>query len=110
MCCARGILDLSIQVSVGMFHDTHPIAMQAVDPAVVSSVSSAEVSLCSLSELIMLGIAAVASDPSNFGLLVALSSGTVIAAAVLYTAWVHAQSGTLLDTALGHSTPAHGLA
>lgn len=85
-------------------------AVQAVDPAVVSSVSSAEVSLCSLSELIMLGIAAIASDPSSFGLLVGLSSGTVIAAAVVYTAWVHAQSGPALESMQQPRTPARELA
>ncbi|KAL3150048.1 hypothetical protein ABBQ38_013398 [Trebouxia sp. C0009 RCD-2024] len=86
------------------------IFQSAVDPAVVSSVSSAEVSLCSLSELIMLGIAAIASDPSSFGLLVGLSSGTVIAAAVVYTAWVHAQSGPALESMQQPRTPARELA
>ena len=84
--------------------------MQAVDPAVVSSVSSAEVSLCSLSELIMLGIAAIASDPSSFGLLVGLSSGTVIAAAAVYTAWVQGQSGAFSATSHKPGMPAHELA
>ena len=84
--------------------------MQAVDPAVVSSVSSAEVSLCSLSELVMLGIAAIASDPSSFGLLVGLSSGTVIAAAFVYSAWVHGQTSDLKDTAHMRQVAAHGLA
>ena len=84
--------------------------MQAVDPSVVSSVSSAEVSLCSLSELIMLGIAAVASDPHSFGLLVGLSSGTVIAAAAVYSAWVQGQSGSLADVSRQQRTPAPGLA
>lgn len=65
--------------------------LQAVPRKIVASVSSAEVSLCSLSELIMLGIAAVASEPSNFGLLVMLSSGTVVAAAVVYTVWAQQQ-------------------
>ena len=86
------------------------IILQAVDPAVVSSVSSAEVSLCSLSELIMLGIAAIASDPSSFGLLVGLSSGTVIAAAVVYTAWVHAQSGPIVNSTQRPTAPACELA
>ena len=84
--------------------------VQAVDPTVVSSVSSAEVSLCSLSELVMLGIAAIASDPSSFGLLVGLSSGTVIAAAFVYSAWVHGQAGDLTDTAHVRRVAAHGLA
>ena len=69
--------------------------MQAVPRKIVASVSSAEVSLCSLSELIMLGIAAVASEPSNFGLLVMLSSGTVIAAAVIYSVWAQQQPSML---------------
>ena len=89
-----------------------PFAMrvQAVDPSVVSSVSSAEVSLCSLSELVMLGIAAIASDPSSFGLLVGLSSGTVIAAAFVYSAWVHGQTSDLTGTAPMRRVAAHGLA
>lgn len=90
--------------------DVRLAVLQAVDPAVVSSVSSAEVSLCSLSELIMLGIAAIASDPSSFGLLVGLSSGTVIAAALVYTAWVHAQSGPIADLSQRPREPACGLA
>ena len=74
-------------------HDLcHLLLVQGVDPNVVSSVCSAEVSLCSLSELIMLGIAAIASDPKSFGLLVGLSSGSVIAAAIIYTSWVHRQN------------------
>ena len=86
------------------------LLVQGVDPDVVSSVSSAEVSLCSLSELIMLGIAALASDPKSFGMLVGLSSGSVIAAALLYTSWVQRQSGTLLDNPQGAHLPARGLA
>jgi hypothetical protein len=86
------------------------LLMQAVDPAVVSSVSSAEVSLCSLSELVMLGIAAIASDPSSFGLLVGLSSGTVIAAAVVYSVWVYGQTNGLEDTEHLPKMAAHGLA
>ena len=69
--------------------------MQAVPRKIVASVSSAEVSLCSLSELIMLGIAAVASEPSNFDLLVMLSSGTVVAAAVIYSVWAQQQPSML---------------
>ncbi len=86
------------------------LLMQAVDPAVVSSVSSAEVSLCSLSELVMLGIAAIASDPSSFGLLVGLSSGTVIAAAVVYSVWVYGQTSGLEDTEHMPQMAARGLA
>ncbi len=86
------------------------LLMQAVDPAVVSSVSSAEVSLCSLSELVMLGIAAIASDPSSFGLLVGLSSGTVIAAAVVYSVWVYGQTGRVEDTEHIPNMAARGLA
>ena len=86
------------------------LLVQGVDPGVVSSVSSAEVSLCSLSELIMLGIAALASDPKSFGMLVGLSSGSVIAAAILYTSWVQRQSGTILDNPQGSHLPARGFA
>ena len=58
----------------------------------------------------MLGIAAIASDPSSFGLLVGLSSGTVIAAAVVYTAWVQAQSGPITGSSQTPRTPARELA
>lgn len=99
-----------LHVSYSMCLTFGLVVLQAVDPAVVSSVSSAEVSLCSLSELIMLGIAAIASDPSSFGLLVGLSSGTVIAAAVVYTIWVYAQSGPTVDSTLRPRAPACELA
>ena len=75
--------------------DRHGHCLQAVPRNIVASVSSAEVSLCSFSELIMLGIAAVASDPGNFGLLVMLSSGTVVAAAVIFSLWAQQQPCTL---------------
>lgn len=58
----------------------------------------------------MLGIAAAASDPASFGLLVALSSGTVIAAAVVYSVWVYGQTGTAADTARIPNLPVHELA
>ena len=43
----------------------------------------------------MLGIAAVASDPSNFGLLVMLSSGTVVVAALIFSLWAQQQPSTV---------------
>lgn len=77
----------------------HVRCLQAVPRKIVASVSSAEVSLCSFSELIMLGIAAVASDPSNFGLLVTLSSATVVAAAVIFSVWAQQQPCMLASKA-----------
>ena len=61
---------------------------QAIQPKEAASVSSAEVALCSGSELVMLGIAAAFSEPASFSLLVDLSAAAVLSAACLYSAWV----------------------
>ena len=50
--------------------------------------SSAEISLCSCAELVMLATAAACSEPASFGLLVALSTAAVIGAWSVFTAWV----------------------
>ncbi|EPS69601.1 hypothetical protein M569_05162, partial [Genlisea aurea] len=52
-------------------------------------IGTTEVSLCSLAESLMLGIAAViANDASHFGILVMLSLGSVVGAACLYCMWL----------------------
>lgn len=61
--------------------------MQAVEPSEAASVSSAELALCNISELFMLGMAAILSDPSSFGLLINISVTAVVGAAVVFTAW-----------------------
>lgn len=64
--------------------------------------SSAEVALCSGSELVMLGIAAAFSDPASFSLLVNLSAAAVLGAACLFSAWVFCCDGQqTLQGALG---------
>lgn len=62
--------------------------MQAVKSKEAASISSTEVSLCCLSEVIMLGIAILGDDPSTFGKLATLSAGAVCGAAVLFVSWV----------------------
>lgn len=75
---------------------------QAVEPKEAASVSSAEVALCSGSELAMLGLAAAFSDPASFSLLVSLSAAAVIGAAALYSSWVFCFGGErALQGALG---------
>ena len=59
-----------------------------MEPSEAASVSSVEVALCNVSELVMLGIAAAASEPHMFGLLVNLSAGAVAAAALVFSIWV----------------------
>ncbi|KAK9862390.1 hypothetical protein WJX84_002421 [Apatococcus fuscideae] len=53
------------------------ILQTAVAAKEAASISSTEVSLCCFSEVIMLGIAIMADDPSTFGNLVTLSMGAV---------------------------------
>lgn len=61
--------------------------LQAVQPKEAASVSSAELALCNVSELFMLGIAAALSEPHLFGLLVNLSAAAVAGAALLFAGW-----------------------
>lgn len=78
--------------------------MQAVEPKEAASVSSAEIALCSASELAMLGIAAAFSEPASFTFLVNLSAGAVLGAAVLYSSWVLCFKGDqALQGTLDHS-------
>ena len=72
---------------------------QAVHPKEAASVSSAELALCNISELFMLGIAAALSEPHLFGLLVNLSAAAVAGAAVVFSAW--ALSDRVAETADG---------
>ncbi|PRW39229.1 solute carrier family 40 member chloroplastic [Chlorella sorokiniana] len=60
---------------------------QTVAPREIASASSAEMALCSFSELFMLGIAAVYADPASFPLLVYASFGAVVCANLLFRSW-----------------------
>lgn len=71
--------------------------MQAVHPKEAASVSSAELALCNISELFMLGIAAALSEPHLFGVLVNLSVAAVAGAAVIFSAWAFSGKVTESD-------------
>ena len=79
--------------------------LQAVQPEEAASVSSAEIALCNVSELFMLGIAAAMSEPHLFGLLVNLSAAAVAGAALIFAGWAlsdrvaESAEGELLITA-----------
>jgi hypothetical protein len=64
------------------------IFQTAIPDSHSSVVSTTELSLCSLAELIMLGVAMAAEDPRNFGSLAALSMASVAGAAVVYCRWI----------------------
>jgi iron-regulated transporter 1 len=61
---------------------------QTVSPREVASASSAEMALCSLSELTMLGLAAYVVTPASYSLLVYGSFAAVVASNVLFGRWV----------------------
>eukprot|EP00250_Pteridium_aquilinum_P020772 c24942_g2_i2 orf=721-2526(+) len=64
------------------------ILQTAVHPSQANTVGTTEVSLASLAELVMLGVAIVANDVSHFGSLAALSMAAVVGAAVVYYRWM----------------------
>lgn len=61
---------------------------QTVSPREVASASSAEMALCSLSELTMLGLAAYVITPESYSLLVYGSLAAVLASNALYSWWL----------------------
>ena len=73
--------------------------MQAIPPEQAASVGSAEMALCNMSELIMLGIAAVWSEPRHFGLLVNLSAVAVSVGACLFLTWARRIPDTQFSSA-----------
>lgn len=75
---------------------------QTVAPREIASASSAEMALCSFSELLMLGIAALSADPASFPLLVYASFGAVLAANVLFRAWAR-RAQPQVDTAIANA-------
>ena len=64
------------------------IFQTAIPESHSSVVSTTELSLCSLAELVMLGVAMAAEDPRNFGALAAVSMASVAGAAVVYCRWL----------------------
>ncbi|KAI7840421.1 hypothetical protein COHA_005852 [Chlorella ohadii] len=68
---------------------------QTVAPREIASASSAEMALCSFSELFMLGIAAVYADPASFPLLVYASFGAVVCANLLFRSWARRAQPTV---------------
>jgi iron-regulated transporter 1 len=66
---------------------------QTVSPREVASASSAEMALCSLSELIMLGLAAYVITPESYSLLVYGSFAAVLASNALYSWWLANNAG-----------------
>ncbi|KAL4440206.1 hypothetical protein ABPG75_003207 [Micractinium tetrahymenae] len=78
---------------------------QTVAPREIASASSAEMALCSFSELLMLGIAALSADPASFPLLVYASFGAVLAANVLFRSWAR-RAQPQVDTAIANAAAA----
>ncbi|EFN52807.1 hypothetical protein CHLNCDRAFT_138468 [Chlorella variabilis] len=60
---------------------------QTVAPREIASASSAEMALCSFSEVFMLGIAAVTANPRSFPMLVYASFSAILAANLLFRTW-----------------------
>jgi iron-regulated transporter 1 len=60
---------------------------QTVSPREIASASSAEMALCSFSELIMLGAAALSAGPASFPFLVYSSFAAVVAANCVFRGW-----------------------
>lgn len=61
---------------------------QVVSQREVASASSAEMALCSFSELVMLGLAAYVLTPESYSALVYISFGAVVAANMVFQWWV----------------------
>lgn len=64
------------------------ILQTAVHPSQANTIGTTEISLASLAELVMLGVAIVANDVSHFGSLAALSMAAVVGAAAVYYRWM----------------------
>lgn len=68
------------------------ILQTVVHPALANTIGATEVSLASLAELLMLGVAILANDVSHFRSLVALSMMAVVGAAAVYYRWMSSLS------------------
>lgn len=64
------------------------IFQTAIPMSEANLIGTTEVSLASLAELVMLGLAIVANDVSHFGGLAALSTVAVIVSAWVYWSWI----------------------
>ena len=72
--------------------------------------SASEVALCSLAELVILGVAAALSDSRHFGLLVLLSVSFVVTGSALYCLWVYFSNGAKrINVRLRHVEQMHML-
>ncbi|MCO5548358.1 hypothetical protein L7F22_001815 [Adiantum nelumboides] len=71
------------------------ILQTAVHSSEANTVGATEVSLASLAELLMLGVAIVANDVSHFGCLAALSLAAVVGATLAYYRWMSNMSSLL---------------
>ncbi|MCO5586671.1 hypothetical protein L7F22_040613 [Adiantum nelumboides] len=72
------------------------ILQTAVHSSEANTVGATEVSLASLAELVMLGVAIVANDVSHFGCLAALSLAAVVGATLAYYRWMSNMSSRYL--------------
>lgn len=62
---------------------------QTVPQREVASASTAEMALCSFSELLMLGLAAYVITPASYNALIYMSFGAVVSGNVLFSYWAH---------------------
>lgn len=78
---------------------------QTVAPREMASASSAEMALCSFSELLMLGTAALSADPASFTLLVYTSLAAILAANLLFRWWAR-RAQPAVDGAIANAAAA----
>lgn len=64
------------------------ILQTAVPPSQANLIGTTEISMTSLAELVMLGVAIIAKDVSHFGFLALLSMASVAGAAWIYCQWM----------------------
>lgn len=64
------------------------ILQTGIPPSKANLIGATEVSVASLAESVMLGVAIIANDTSGFGFLAMLSLLSVVGAACLYCRWL----------------------
>lgn len=64
------------------------ILQAGIPPSKANLIGTTEVSIASLAESVMLGVAIIANDVSHFGLLAVLSLLSVVGAAWLFCQWL----------------------
>jgi solute carrier family 40 (iron-regulated transporter), member 1 len=72
-----------------------------VDPRESGTVSSVEISFCSLAELAMMGIA-VYSDPAQYGVVILLSLAAVVLSTLIYEVWIGTGATSKMAEATRH--------